>query len=132
MGLSEPILAEFQHEAKTTRRMLERVPQEALTWKPHEKSMPLGRLAGHIAELSGWLGAILTQNEMDFATSNYQPIVATNVKELLEMFDKNISTSTALLKSQTDENLLASWRLRRGEQIFFEMPRIAVIRSMVL
>jgi uncharacterized damage-inducible protein DinB len=94
--------------------------------------MPLGRLAGHVAELTGWIAAILTQDELDFATANYKPVVATSVAELLEMFDKNLSTATDLLKTQTDEHLMKTWRLRDGEKVFFELPRVAVIRSMAL
>jgi uncharacterized damage-inducible protein DinB len=132
MGLNESILAELKQEAKVTRRLLERTPQEVLTWRPHEKSMTLGRLAGHIAELPTLLTAILTQDELDFATANFKPAVPNSTSELLEIFDKNISTASDLLQSQSDERLFGSWKLRHGEKILFEMPRMSVIRSMVL
>lgn len=132
MNLSQPIIAELEREAATTRKMLERVPEDAFSWKPHEKSMPLGRLAGHVAELHSMFRAILTQEELDFAAGNYEPFAPANVSELLETFDRNVAEAVELLKAQTDEALLRPWRMRRGEQVFFEMPRVAVIRSMAL
>ena len=132
MSLSEPIAAELRREAATTRRMLERVPEDKLAWRPHEKSMTLGRLAGHIAELPRLLVSAVTQDEVDFAAGNFQPFTASNVPELLEKFDKNISAAAEALEGQPDEHLLKTWRLRRGEQILFELPRVAVLRSMGL
>lgn len=132
MNLTKPIIAEFQHEAATTRKLLERVPQESFTWKPHEKSMTLGRLAGHLAELPSFFGPILNLEEMNFDARNYQPFLPTTVSEILEKFDENVAHGIELLKTQDEEHLLKKWRLRRGEQIFFELPRISVIRTMAI
>ena len=132
MSLSEPIAAELRREAATTRRMLERVPEDELAWRPHEKSMTLGRLAGHIAELPNLVVAALTQDEVDFAAGKFQPFAASNVPELLEKFDENIAAAARALEGQPDEHLLKTWRLRRGEQVIFELPRVAVLRSMGL
>lgn len=132
MSLVEPIIAELQHEAATTRKLLERVPQDAFAWKPHEKSMTLGRLASHIAEMYGFTGPILTQDELDFATGNYEPFAPADMAELLAMFDKNVANSIEMLRTQPDDRLLGSWRMRSGEHVFFEMPRVAVIRSFML
>lgn len=132
MSLNEPLVAELQHEAKTTRKMLERLPQESFAWKPHEKSMTLGRLAGHIAELPSMIIPALTQDELDFGSGDYKPFEPTDVSSLLEKFDKNVADAVELLKTQSDEQLGETWRMRNGEQIFFEMPRSSVIRSMSL
>ncbi len=132
MSLIEPIIAELQHEAATTRKLLERVPEEAFSWQPHEKSMTLGRLAGHIAELYTFAAPILNQDELDFATGNYEPFSPADAAELLEKFDKNVADAIEILKTQTDDRLLAAWRMRSGEQVFFERPRITVIRSFML
>jgi uncharacterized damage-inducible protein DinB len=132
MGLNEPILAEFQQEAKTTRKLLERVPQDALGWKPHEKSMTMERLAVHIAELYGWPSIVLASNELDFSRMDYTPPKINGISDLLEFFDKAVTGAVDLLKTQTDEQLVQLWKLRTGEKVFFEMPRLAVIRSMVL
>jgi uncharacterized damage-inducible protein DinB len=130
--LSETITAELQREAATTRKMLERVPEDAFAWKPHEKSMTLGRLAGHVVELHGMFRAILTADELDFAAGSFQPFAPSNVSELLETFDRNVAEAVELLKAQPDEGLFKPWRMRNGEQVFFELPRLAAIRSMAL
>ena len=132
MSLSEPIIAELQHEAATTRKLLERAPQDAFAWKPHEKSMTLGRLAGHIAELHSMFVPVLTQDELDFGAGYYQPFTPANVPELLEKFDKNVSDAVEVLKTPSDEHLLKTWRMRNGEHVFLEMPRLAAIRTMAL
>lgn len=132
MSFIEPVIAELQHEAATTRKLLERVPEDQLAWKPHEKSMSLGQLAGHIAELYSFAAPISTQDELDFAGATYEPFAPANTAELLEKFDKNVADAIEILKTQTDDRLLAAWRMRSGEQVFFEMPRITVIRSFML
>src|SRR5689334_1465123 len=130
MTLSESLIAELQREAPITRKLLARVPQDALAWKPHDKSMTLGRLSGHVAELVGILITILTRDELDFATGEFNPFVPAQVSDLLETFDKNASLTVELLKSQTDEQMLKPWRLKNGEQVFFEMSRVAALRLM--
>ncbi len=132
MNLIEPIIAELQQEAATTRKLLERVPQDQFSWKPHEKSMTLGQLAAHVADLYSFTAPITTQDELDFAGGSYEPFVPADMKELLERFDKNVAESVRMLETQTDDRLLAAWRMRSGEQVFFEMPRITVIRSFML
>jgi uncharacterized damage-inducible protein DinB len=131
MKLTEMILAEIQQEAVTTRKMLERVPQDALTWKPHEKSMALGQLAAHVANLHGtWLQSSLNKDEFDLADS--KPSKEETVPSILEAFDRHISEAVEILKTQSDEGMFNMWRLKRGGQVLFEMPRWVVIRSMVI
>jgi uncharacterized damage-inducible protein DinB len=132
MGMGEPLAAELKQEAATTRRLLERVPEDKFSWKPHEKSMTLGRLAGHIAELPAILGAALKADEIDFAAGNYKPLAATSVAELLAEFDKNISEGAELLKGSADERMFDTWRMRNGEKVIFELPRVAVVRGVVM
>jgi uncharacterized damage-inducible protein DinB len=132
MSLNESMVAEFQQEAKTTRKLLERVPLDALGWKPHEKSMTMERLSVHIIELYGWPRMVLSMDEMDLSKWDHQPPKVNAISDLLELFDTNVAGTLDLLKGQTDEQLLKSWKLRSGEMVFFEMPRIAVLRSMVL
>ncbi len=131
MNLTEQILTELRQEAATTRKMLERVPQASFEWQPHEKSMTLGRLASHVAGLYGtWLKATLSQDEFDLADS--LPLKAENVSDILEAFDQNVSAAIELLQAHSDERLFTTWRLKRGGQVLFEMPRWAVLRSMVI
>jgi uncharacterized damage-inducible protein DinB len=132
MSLAEPMLAELEHEAATTRRLLERVPVEQFGWKPHEKSMTLGRLAGHIAEIPGWISVILEQDEFDVAASRYTPPALTDRTQLLQMFDANIGKITEALKRQDDRRMQATWRLKKQGQVLLEMPRATMIRSMGL
>ena len=133
MDLLEPMIAELQHEAATTRRLLERVPEESLAWQPHAKSMTLGRLAAHIANLPGILIGALKQDELDANDLKAQSPPEDNVSSILEAFDQKISSALELLKTQVDEPfMLASWRYMNGEQVIFEMPRLAVIRFVVL
>ncbi len=127
MALNEPLLKEIDHEAATTRKLLERVPDQQFGWKPHEKSMTLGRLAAHISELPGLMGVILDQDEFDIATRQ-QPAQPTTHQQVLQTFDANIGRATDLLGRQTDQRLLAVWRFKRSGQVLMEMPRIAILR----
>ena len=130
MSLIEMMTAELEQEAATTRRLLERVPQESLDWKPHEKSMTLGQLAAHVANLHDtWLVSTLTGDEFDLADS--RPLRAGSVAEILEAFDRSMARALEVLRTESDERLFAPWRLKRGGQVIFEMPRWAVMRSMV-
>lgn len=131
MNLTEQILTEIRQEAATTRKMLERVPQESFAWQPHEKSMTLGRLAAHVAGLYGtWLKTALSQDEFDLVNS--LPLKADSVSDILKAFDQNVADAIELLQNQADERLFTTWRLKRGGQLLFEMPRWAVLRSMVI
>ena len=92
MKLSDLFLPEFDQEMKSTRATLERIPEDKLAWKPHEKSMPLGRLAGHLAELAGWGAVTINQDSLDFMPPGgqpFQPTIATSRNQVLEIFDKN-------------------------------------------
>lgn len=129
MRLNEPILAELRHEAATTRRMLERVPEASLAWRPHEKSRTLGEVAAHVANLPGIFLAALGAD--DFDRHDYTATTDT-VADILETFDRNISGGLEVLQTQSDEQLLGAWRYRYGERVIFEMPRLAVIRLMAL
>lgn len=132
MNLIEPILAELEQEAKPTRKMLELIPDDKLTWKPHEKSMSLGRLAAHIAEIPSWVEAFIVKDEFVLGAEKYDPPVAQTAQQALEMFDTNLAKALDTLKELSDERLLARWRLKKGDEVVLEMPRIAVIRTWLL
>ena len=132
MSMCETLAAELQQEAKTTRRLLERVPEGSFDWKPHDKSMSLGRLAGHVAELPSLIVPALTQDELNFAAGAYQPFFPSSTAELLEKFDQNINAAVGLLSGQSDERLGEAWRLGSGEQTFFKGPRAAAVRVLAL
>lgn len=132
MNLIDPVLAELAHEAATTRRLLERVPAQRLTWTPHQKSMNLGRLATHIAEIPGWVGSIVEQDEFDIGASGYVPPTLSSVNEIVAMFDKNVAMATEGLKRQGNERLLANWQFKKNGQLVMQMPRVAMIRSFLM
>jgi len=111
---------------------LERIPEDKLSWKPHEKSMPLGRLAGHVAELAGWAIPTIKQDSLDFAPAGappVQPTIATSRKQVLEIFDKNREESRAAITSASDEHLMKNWSLMRAGKTLMTMPRVVVLRS---
>jgi uncharacterized damage-inducible protein DinB len=128
MSMCEALAAEMRQEAKTTRRLLERVPEESFGWKPHEKSMSLGRLAAHVAELPELIAPALLQPEFDFGSGDFKPFTPTSTAELLEKFDRNIEAAAGLLEKQPDERMGEPWRLRSGDHVLFEMPRALVVR----
>ena len=130
--LNQSLLPEFRHEMAQTRKMLERVPFDQSTWQPHQKSMKLGQLAVHVAELPSWATVIINTNELDFATFDYKPFAPQSGAHLLEHFDQNVADAIKALQGATDEHLMQRWSLRNGEQVFFTMPRIASIRSMAM
>ena len=128
MSMSQSLMAELQHEAKTTRRLLERVPEGSFGWKPHEKSMSLGQLAGHVAQLPSLIIPAFDGDEFDFATSGWKPFSPQSTAELVEQFDAHVSAAADALKGQTDESMGEKWKLRSGDHVIFEMPRSMVVR----
>ena len=135
MGLSEALLPEFDQEMASTRKTLERIPEDKLGWKPHEKSMTLGRLAGHLAELPGWGGVTMQQDSFDVAPPGgrqMQPLVATSRQQVLDAFDKGIAATRAVIAEASDAELMKPWSLLSGGKTVFTLPKIAVFRSFVM
>jgi uncharacterized damage-inducible protein DinB len=130
--LAAAFLAELDNEAKVTRQCLERVPADKFDWKPHEKSMTFGRLASHIAEMFGWTKDTLKSDVLDFATMDYKPFEPTSTEELLAFFDEQIASSKAALAEASDERFMTDWTMRNGEQVYFTMPKVAVMRTFVM
>lgn len=132
MSLSGAFTAELKHEAVVTRKMLERVPLSEFDWKPHEKSMTLGGLAAHVAEMTGWITETVNKDELDFAKMDYKPMRPATNEELLEYFDGEISKAMEALSGASDVHLMQPWTLRNGETIYFTMPRVQVLRGMCM
>ena len=133
MGMRDTLLAEFDHETAATRRLLERVPDDAqrLAWKPHQKSMSLGGLATHIANLPHCSARILNEPFFDLTAAPPSPDEKTSRGEILTAFDGNVKEARAWI-DKTDGELNARWTLKRGTQEMFSLPRIAAFRSFVL
>src|SRR5205814_3501105 len=93
------------------------------------KSMSLGRLASHVAEIPGWVAYTLDADELDFSKMEYKPVIAKSNKELLEIFEKNHKKALESLKRAKDEDFMKNWTLRNGETVYVTMPKAAVLRS---
>lgn len=119
---------EMEQEARTTRKMLERIPDDQFDWQPHPKSMTVRRLATHIAELPSWVGMVLTTSELDFAQSPYQPEVVHNTAELLAYFERMLEDGRQHLAEGLDEQLSAEWTLREGDQIYSRTSKYEMLR----
>ncbi len=132
MSVADAMVGEFTHESIGTRKMLERIPEDKLSWKPHVKSMTMGRLAAHLAELPEWSKTILNEESFDMATSDHEPHVPATKPELLDLFDKNVAAFKESFSGQSDERLFQNWKLEHGGHLVAEMPRVAWIRSFIL
>jgi uncharacterized damage-inducible protein DinB len=135
MTIGQSMLAEFDQEMQSTRKALERCPDDRWNWKPHEKSGTVGWLAGHVATMVSWVPVTLTTEELDYAPVDgpaWEPPKIDNRKELLAEFDKNVKAARAALAAVSDADLMKNWKLLAGGQEIFTMPRAACIRSMVL
>ena len=129
MALIDAMLAELKKEGESTKKILERVPEQSFQWKPHEKSMSLGRLATHVAEIPHWISDILINDEFDFATRAFERHVVSSNEELLQIFQEKFNKAIQDLQNASDESLKEKWVLRRGDAVFFELPRVVMIRS---
>src|ERR1700687_1887045 len=98
MTFSEGLLPEFDQEMANTRRTLERIPEDKLDWVPHPKSMKLGRLAGHVAELPFWATTTIQTDSLDLTSGDYKPLFATSREQVLEAFDKNVAAARAAIQ----------------------------------
>jgi uncharacterized damage-inducible protein DinB len=130
--LAMPILEEFRDEVATTKRVLERIPAEKLTWKPHAKSMSLGQLAWHVANIPGSVSRIAQQPSFDVSQGNFVPPQPSSKVEILQLFEQSSRDAEAFLEGLTDRQAVESWRLlNQGAEVFVK-PRISVIRMIML
>ena len=131
MSMTQAILQEFDNEAKTTRRMLERVPAEKFTWKPHAKSMTLGELAMHTALIPGMICKWASVDEFKFGGGDKAPVAATTA-DLVAAHDSSVSTMKKTMGDLGDDGLTKPWKASAGDKTLFEMPKAALIRSIAL
>jgi uncharacterized damage-inducible protein DinB len=134
MAIKDGILPEFDHEMGSTRRLLERVPETELAWRPHEKSFPLGHLASHIANLPTWTGIIMAGTELDTAEigEEARPKPPASRAGLLQRFDDNVTKARATIEEQTDPAFFVPWTLKNAGHVMFTMPRLSVLRTFVM
>jgi uncharacterized damage-inducible protein DinB len=135
MRLNEVLLQEFDREMSSTRKTLERLPEDKLEWRPHEKSFKMGDLATHLANIPTWIGYTMEQDSMDMHPPGAPAPRATPAgsrAELLARFDKNVSAARGTLAGARDEQLGKPWTLLVGGKEIFTQPKIAVLRSFVM
>ena len=122
MTIKDTLLTEFDHEMAATRRLIERLPDEKLAWKPHAKSYSLGGLATHLANLLLWAGSILNEDSFDLGVELPRNSEITSRAELLSTFDTHSKRVRGWL-DKTDAEYNGRWSLKRGGQEVFSMPR---------
>jgi uncharacterized damage-inducible protein DinB len=128
----EPMMSEIQQEAVTTKRVLERVPADKLSWKPHPKSMSLGQLAFHVASIPGNLSRLAQLEEFDISTVNFEPPAPGNAKEILNTLDASLKAIEEYLGGVSESAATGSWRLvNKGKEVF-TIPRVGLLRTIML
>jgi uncharacterized damage-inducible protein DinB len=134
MPIVDALLPEYDHELATTRRVLERVPETEFAWKPHEKSMTLGELAGHVASLPWWLTMTMDAALYDVTAGDPKTTLASPPSHAVMMkeFDDKVKNARASLARATDAEMMAPWTLKSNGQEIFTMPRVTVVRSFVM
>lgn len=135
MALTEALLPEFDQEMATTRKLLERVPEARLAWKPHEKSGSMGWLAGHLATLPDWAVTTIKESGFDVAPNGVQhklPPPPKTSRDLLDTFDKNVKAARIAISGASDGHLAQPWSLLSNGQTLFTMPRSTCLRLWVM
>jgi uncharacterized damage-inducible protein DinB len=131
MTISETLLPEFDQEMANTRAILECVPEDKFAWKPHEKSMTMGRLASHVGEMPQWAAFTINQDKLEL-TPDFKPLNAATKRELMDAFSANIAAAREAIAGASDAHLSKAWSLIYGGKPIFTMPRAAVLRTMVM
>lgn len=135
MAIKDAFLPEFDLEMQKTRKCLERVPEDKFGWKPHEKSMPLGRLVSHLADIPNYGTATVTLDSLDFAPPGGEPRKTaqhSTRQSLLDAFDQNVAEARAQIENASDEHLTKPWSLLAGGKTIFTLPRAAVLRTFMM
>jgi uncharacterized damage-inducible protein DinB len=135
MKISETLLPEFDHEMANTRKVLERVPADKSSWKPHPKSSEFGALAAHVANMAEWASLTLETDSFDYAPPGAPPYETpkfASTQDLVAAFDKSIAQARSALAAADDAKMTAPWTLLAGGKEVITMPRAAVIRTYVI
>jgi uncharacterized damage-inducible protein DinB len=129
--ISQSLLPEFDHEMQTTRRTLERVPEDKLGWKPHDKSMSLGALATHLATINQWTEAVMGMDSFDVATAPPTQELKSR-DQILKTFDDNVAIARKAIANTSDTDMMKPWTFIAGGKTMFTLPRAAVVRNFLL
>lgn len=129
MSIAKTFSIELVQQSANTKKILERIPEDKLTWKPHEKSTAIGRLGMHVAELPNTIVRAIETESFDFAATPFKPVFPNTAAEIIETFEKTLQKATEALEKATDDQLAVTWKASRGAQLVWEMPRRDVIRN---
>jgi uncharacterized damage-inducible protein DinB len=135
MSISASLLPDFDQEMNNTRNALERIPDGAFDWKPHEKSMAIGGLAKHLANLPSWTVYTINQDSLDMEPMGEELFRAQQKfsrQEILDVFDKNVAAARDAIAGASDEELLKPWTLIKGGVTVMTLPKIVVLRNFVM
>ncbi len=127
-SLKDLIFGDLEREIAVTRKVLERLPAAHFDWRPHEKSMTLGRLGVHVADMPDWIRATVAADELDAANAPRPPEKLTDNAELLARFDRNVTAMREAVAKFDVANWERTWTMRRGEQVIVTRPRPVVYR----
>ena len=127
----DPMIAELDHEAEATERMLDRVPSDKLTWKPHDKSMTLGQLALHVATVCGSIGNFLEMDSFDVNDADFNPAQPASKDEIIQSFAEQQANAKAKLEALDDESAMSEWKLTKGGEQLWSLPKIALARNLM-
>jgi uncharacterized damage-inducible protein DinB len=128
----EPMMGELQQEAATTKRVLERVPADKLAWKPHPRSMTLGQLAMHVASIPGGIARMAQQDQFEVNPANFNQPGPKDASEIMAALDAGMKVAQDYLSSVDDSAALANWRLTANGKEVMAMPRVAMLRTIML
>lgn len=131
MSIADNFLAEFTAEAKTTKKFLERLPEDKLTWQPHPKSMTAGQLAFHMANVPGGVVNMAKMDEFQLSEISNDRTQPDSLPQILSAFDESIATVTNVLPTIRDQQMQGTWRLKDGDKELLAMPRAVFIRNIL-
>jgi uncharacterized damage-inducible protein DinB len=132
MAIKDAFMAELKHESALTRKMLEKVPLDKKDWKPHERSMSLGRLATHVAEIPHWVSDIIHIDDFDFIGRTFKAHIASSQEELLTIHKEKLDAALSDLSKLNDEEFNKKWIVRMGDKILYDTPKKVAIRGWAL
>jgi uncharacterized damage-inducible protein DinB len=127
MSIGQFFIQQFQQEAAGTEKILSRIPEDHFTWRPHEKSMTLGRLGMHIAELPRWVVRCVQTESFTFGSDGYKPVFPETLAQIMETFQQSLSDAITALNDASDETMRANWKLMYRDMVLYDLPRTAVI-----
>jgi uncharacterized damage-inducible protein DinB len=134
MLLADVLTAEFSFESETTRKLLDRLPEDKLSWKPHQKSMTLGRLASHLAEIPEWAKTIVGEESYDMGAVDpgRESLQLGSRQEIVDLFQEKVKRFAEIVKGKDDALMVSNWQLKDGNQVLLDLRRVAALRAFVL